>query len=138
MVKEVGTTHCHHSSISKIVYPLYLEGKWLFQDRVVMAWWGGNRGSLTENGMTYRSAIQVARSGKGEREQAPLALGELACQQSGEAGSAITPGTCGDGGDELVPLSQVWLWKPRVPLKAVLLKSGSKPQKDEQTSGLGV
>lgn len=69
MAKEVGTTHCYHSSISKIVYPLYLEGKWLIQNRVVITWLGGNRGSLTKNGMTHRSAIQVARPGKGERKR---------------------------------------------------------------------
>lgn len=137
MVKEVGTTHCHHSSISKIVYLLYLESKWLIQDSVVMAWWGGNRGSLTENGMTYRSAIQVARSGKGEREQAPLALGELASNK-GEGWLSHHTWCLWRLWDERVPLSQVWLWKPWVPPKAVLLKSRSKPQKDEQTSGLGV
>lgn len=36
--------------MSNIVYPLYLEGKRLVQDRVVIVWLGGNRGSLTENG----------------------------------------------------------------------------------------
>lgn len=92
-------------------------------------------------GALFKEPEQVKEK---ERQQAQFAWVSLPASRRGKAGSAVTPwvpaGAClhGDSGDGFTALSWAWLWKPLVPLKAVLLKRRAKPQKDEQRGGLRV